>query len=118
MTGRILQNNTIIEVRQGDSFTIRMHFHKDNEDIDLTNAKVNMQVRRSDDSIVFDLAAVPIEAEKGTVALLLTPTQTNNDVGDYKTDIQVTFEDGSVNTVFPQDVNKIGVFRITEQVTR
>ena len=39
-------------------------------------------------------------------------------VGNYKTDIQLELPDGGVNTIFPADVNKIGVFRITPQVTK
>jgi len=44
--------------------------------------------------------------------------QTKINVGDYNTDIQVTLQDGSVNTIFPSNVNQIGVFRVTEQVTK
>ena len=119
MTGRILQNGNVIEVRQGDSFTIRMNITKNNSRIDLSDAKINMQVRGfEDNSLKFDLLATNIDVEKGQFALILTPTNTNLPLGDYKTDIQLTTEDGSINTIFPADVNKVGIFRITEQVTR
>lgn len=118
MTGRILQNGNVIEVRQGDSFTIKINIHKGDEDFDLTGAKVNMQVRRIDDnSLMFDLLATEIDLKKGLVALIVTPTQSGIDVGDYKTDIQLSMPDGMVNTIFPSDVNKVAIFRVTEQVT-
>lgn len=119
MTGRILQNGNVIEVRQGDSFTIRMNITKNNSRIDFTDAKINMQVRGfEDNTLKFDILANTIDAGKGQFALVLTPTHTSLPVGDYKTDIQLTTNDGSINTIFPADVNKVGVLRITEQVTR
>lgn len=119
MTGRILQNGNVIEVRQGDSFTIRIAMKKNDQAINLTGAKVNMQVRGfNDDSLKFDLLATEIDVQAGLVALIITPEMSKIDPGDYKTDIQVSFPDGSINTIFPADVNKIGIFRVTEQVTR
>ena len=119
MTGRILQNGNVVEVRQGDSFTIRMNITKNNDRIDFTNAKINMQVRGfEDNTLKFDLLATNIDASKGQFALILTPSHTNLPVGDYKTDIQLITNDGHINTIFPADVNKVGILRITEQVTR
>ncbi len=118
MTGYIYPNADLIAVRQGDTFTIRLQLKKGCEDIDLSKAKINMQVRKIDDNqLMFDLQAADIDIKKGKVALLLTPEQTDIDVGDYKTDIQLTFDDGTVHTIFPADINKIAIFRITEQVT-
>ena len=118
MTGRIVQNSNVIEVRQGDSFTIKINIHKGDYDFDLSGSKVNMQVRKMDDNTLkFDKLATEIDIQKGLVALLLTPADTNIDVGEYKTDIQLTTPDGQINTIFPSDVNKIGIFRVTEQVT-
>lgn len=116
MTGKMFNN--IIEVRQGDSFVIKLRFHKSNQQIDLSKAEVKMQVRSADDAEMFTLKASPIEAEKGTFALLIMPEQSKIPVGDYKTDIQLMTADGAVNTIFPNDVNRVGVFRITQQVTR
>lgn len=119
MTGRILQNGNVIEVRQGDSFTIRMNITKNNSRIDFAGAKINMQVRGfEDNTLKYDLLANTIDISRGQFALVLTPTHTNLPVGDYKTDIQLTTNDGSINTIFPADVNKVGILRITEQVTR
>lgn len=118
MTGRILQNGNVIEVRQGDSFSIKIKIHKDDEGFDLTGSKVNMQVRRIDDnSLMFDLLATEIDIQKGLFALIITPAESGIDVGDYKTDIQLSTPDGMVNTIFPSDVNKVAIFRVTEQVT-
>ncbi len=118
MTGYIWPNANLIAVRQGDSFTIRLQLKKGKDEIDLTGANINMQVRKTDDNkLMFDVLATEMDIKKGKVAIILTPSHTNIDVGDYKTDIQVTYADGSVNTIFPADVNKIGTFRVTEQVT-
>lgn len=118
MTGRILQNGNVIEVRQGDSFSIKLKFHRGNDSIDLTNAKLEMQVRNMEDNMLkFSVLGTPIEAQEGLMAILLTPEETKLDVGEYRTDIQLTTSDGQVNTIFPSDVNKIGIFRVTEQVT-
>lgn len=118
MTGRILPYANIIEVRQGDSFVIKLKIHKGVKDFDLTDAKVNMQVRNiEDNALKFDLTAEPIDAQKGEFALLISPTESNIDVGSYKTDIQLSTSDGQINTIFPADVNKVAIFRITEQVT-
>lgn len=118
MTGYIWQNSNVIAVRQGDSFVIRLQLKKGQEVIDLTGSKVEMQVRRLDDNeLMFALQATEMDIKQGKVALILTPEQTKIDVGDYKTDIQVTFADGTVNTIFPADVNRVAIFKITEQVT-
>lgn len=119
MTGRILPNGNVIEVRQGDSFTIRLKITKNNAEIDLSNSSVQMQVRSfDDDSVKFDIIASPINIAQGIFAIILTPSHTDIPVGDYKTDIQLSTNDGLINTIFPSDVNKIGILRITEQVTR
>lgn len=119
MTGRIIARKNIIEVRQGDSFIIRLNFKKISPVIDLSEAEISMQVRKkNDDSLVFELRAQPVDSQKGIFAFILSPEQTNIEVGEYKTDMQLKLSDGSINTFFPDNVNQIGIFRITEQVTR
>ncbi len=119
MTGRIITGKNIIEVRQGDSFVIRLNFRKMPPEIDLSTAEISMQVRqKNDNSLVFELTAQPVDCQKGTFAFILSPEQTGIEVGDYKTDMQLKTVDGSVNTFFPANVNQIGIFRVTEQVTR
>ena len=118
MTGRILPNANVIEVRQGDSFTIAMLIKKGCKDVDLSGSEIKMQVRRMDDNqLMFELLGTSIDLQAGRIALILTPEMTNIEVGEYKTDIQLSTPDGMVNTIFPADVNKVGIFRVTEQVT-
>jgi hypothetical protein len=118
MTGRILQNGNIIEVKQGDSFTIVMKITKNNSKINLSGARVDMQVRNNEDTIMFNLSSTPIDAENGRFVLSISPAHTNIPIGSYRTDIKLITPDGGVNTIFPADVNKIGIFRVTETITR
>lgn len=116
MTGRVREN--LIEVRQGDSFIINVAVtEKNGTPKDLTDASLLMQVRKRNGDLVFSVEGVEVDVLNGRMNLLLTPEQTNNEVGEYITDIQLTTADGSVNTIFPGDVNKIATFKITEQVT-
>ncbi|MBR6408975.1 MAG: BppU family phage baseplate upper protein [Alphaproteobacteria bacterium] len=116
MTGYV-QNN-LIAVRQGDSFAINFDLKDKCKPVDLTGATMLMQVRDDSGNLMFSVSGTPVDAVNGKMAILLTPSQTKIDVGDYNTDIQVTLQDGSVNTIFPSNVNQIGVFRVTEQVTK
>lgn len=118
MTGRILQNGNVIEVRQGDSFTIKLQFKTGDVFFDLDGSELKMHVRDDNDDVIMDISGVVINSKLGQAALILTPEMTSVPVGSYKTDIQITFSDGSVNTFFPADVNKVGILKITEQVTR
>ena len=116
MSGTI--NNNLITVRQGDSFALNFEIKdKCGKPVNLTGATLLMQARDDGGNVMFSLTGTAVDALKGKIALLLTPTQTNIAVGDYKTDIQLTGADGSVNTIWPANVNQIGTLRITEQVT-
>jgi len=116
MTGTV-QNN-IITVRQGDSFALNFELREKCKPVNLTGATMLMQVRDENDNLKFSLAGTAVDVVNGKMALLFTPVQTSLPVGDYNTDIQVTLQDGSVNTIFPANVNQIGVFRVTEQITK
>lgn len=117
MTGKVKQE--LIEVRQGDSFTINIAVSKScGQPTDLTGASLLMQVRTTSGELVFSVSGTPVDVLNGKMALLLTPTETSEDVGDYLTDIQLTMADGSVNTIYPANVNKVATFRITEQITQ
>ena len=118
MTGRILQNGNVIEVRQGDSFTIIMKITKNSSKINLAGAKVDMQIRDDEGFVKSNILATPVDVENGKFVLLLTPSHTSLPVGSYKTDIRLTTPDGGINTIFPADVSKIGILRITENVAR
>ena len=115
MSGTI-QNN-IITVRQGDSFTLNFEIKNQCQPVDLTGATLLMQVRDGSGNVMFSLTGTPVDILKGKIALLLTPAETNIAVGDYMTDIQLTTSDGSVNTIWPANVNAVGTFRVTEQVS-
>lgn len=115
MTGRIVNN--LIEVRQGDSFTINLEVKNKCKPVNLTGASLLMQVKDSGGNLIFQVSGTAVDALNGKIALLITPTMTAAAVGDYVTDIQLTKADGSVDTLFPRDVNAIATFRITPQVT-
>lgn len=117
MTGRIINN--LIEVRQGDSYPINLELtnSKTKKPVDLTGATLQMQVRDEEGNLMFSLNGTDVDVLSGKMALILSPTQTSIPVGDYVTDIQLTTSDGLVHTIFPANVNQIGVFRITQQVT-
>lgn len=115
MTGRIVNN--LIEVRQGDSFSINLQISKNNKPVDLTGFSLLMQVRDKDNNLMFAVEGTPVDIIKGKIALLLTPEHTKIAVGNYNTDIQLTGADGAVNTIFPANVNQIATFRITPQIT-
>lgn len=116
MSGKI--ENNIITVRQGDSFALKLQISDNNGIVDLSNAELTMQVRNKNDVLMFEAIGVLADGQTDKMLILLTPEQTNIPVDKYKCDIQLILGDGSVHTIFPADVNKIGAFVITEQVTR
>ena len=115
MSGTI-QNN-LMTVRQGDSFVLNFEIKNKGKPVNLSGASLLMQARDTANNLIFSLSGTMVDAIKGKVALLLSPTQTNIAVGDYNVDIQLTTADGSVNTIWPANVNQIGTLRITAQVT-
>ena len=115
MSGRIVNN--LIEVRQGDSFGIKIRVYAGDKSADISASIVRMQVRNRENVIMFEALGDVIDAKNGKTVLEITPEQSNIAVGDYKCDIQLETADGSVNTIWPLNVNQIGVFRITPQVT-
>lgn len=115
MSGRI--KNNLIEVRQGDSFSITLRVFSNGIPADLSDNVVRMQVRNNKNEIMFEILGDIVDAKKGLIVLSITPQNSNIAVGDYNCDIQLETDDGCVNTIFPINVNQIGVFRITPQVT-
>ena len=115
MSGTI-QNN-LITIRQGDSFTINLELKEKCQPVDLSGASLLMQVRDQNNNVMFSVEGEPVDILNGKMALVLTPSMTNIALGDYNTDIQLTLADGSVNTIWPSNVNQIGTLRITQQVT-
>lgn len=115
MSGEIKYN--VISVRQGDSFIINIELKNGCNPVNLEGAELRMDVRKNK-NLIFSAVGVKVDVEKGKMAIVLTPEQTNNEVGEYDCDIQLTTADGSINTIYPANVNQIGTFRITEQVTQ
>lgn len=110
-------NSSGIVVRKGDSFTIAIRFKTEQGVLDISGARIKMDVKDASDTLLFSKSGELTDAINGLAAIELTPQDTNLDVGDYKTDIQITYTNGQVHTIFPQNINKVGYFRITNQVT-
>ena len=115
MSGEIKYN--VISVRQGDSFIINIELKNGCNPVNLEGAELRMDVRKNK-NLIFSAVGVNVAEEQGKMAIILTPEQTKNEVGEYDCDIQLITADGSVNTIYPANVNQIGTFRITEQVTQ
>lgn len=115
MSGKIINN--LIEVRQGDSFPIMLQVFTCGKPADLSENIVRMQVRNIQNEKMFELLGDVVDEKNGKIVLSITPQQSSIAVGDYKCDIQLETTEGSVNTIWPLNVNQVGVFRITPQVT-
>ena len=113
----IVQGN-VITVRQGDSYTMDFALkQRTGKPVNLTGATLTMQVRDAANNMLFQCTGTPVDAAAGKIALKITPTMSAIPTGDYLTDIQLTQADGTVDTIFPADVNAVGTFRITKQIT-
>lgn len=117
MAGKM--NREGIVVRRGDSFDILLHFRKnDGSDLDISGSALKMCAKNSDDGgKVFELSGEIVNAAAGKARLKLTPQQTKIAVGDYETDIELTLKNGDVHTIFPADITRTGLLRITKEVT-
>ena len=118
MAGYMTQNGIV--VRQGDSFDILLQFRNaDGKAINIQDWQIKMSVYDADRKVLkFSKNGDIFDVKEGKARIELKPADTGIDAGDYVTDIQVTTDQNDVHTIFPQDVNRVGVFRITEQVTR
>ena len=110
-------NSRGITVRKGDSFTIVLRFKTEQGLLDISNAKIKMDVKDMDNKLLFSKAGQITDALNGLAGIELTPQDTNLEEGDYKTDSQITYANGQVHTIFPQDINKVAYFKVTGQVT-
>ena len=115
MAGVILPN--MIIVRKGDSFDIVLQFRTDDKPWDLTDCIVKMTVRNDEDKVLFTKSGEIFEPASGKARLKILHSDTYIAPADYKTDIQIRLKTGDVHTVYPGDVNKVAVFRITQEVT-
>ncbi len=118
MAGYMTQNGIV--VRQGDSFDIVLQFRDAaGKAINIQDWQIKMAVYDADKKVLkFGKTGEIFDVEAGKARIELKPADTNIEVGDYVTDIQVVTDQSDVHTIFPQDINRVGVFRITEQVTR
>ncbi len=118
MVGRILPQ--MIEVKQGDSFTIPLQFKGRDGFIDITCSELKMEVRNSiDNKVLLSKKGVIDDAIKGKAHLSIIPADTKNlsSEGKYITDIQITFANGEVHTIYPGDVSKVAAFVVSQNVT-
>lgn len=119
MTGTINTVSNVITIRQGDSYDLYFQFRVAcGTPIDMTNSIVRIQAVNESKETVLSKTAETIDIQKGLFCLTFTPTDTNIPAGDYQADIQFQTPDGRVHTFFPSNVNKMGILRITEQVTK
>ena len=120
MTGKITPN--FIEVRQGDNFTILLQFKDEKKGglINLTNAALKMQVRNKEDNkVVLTKTGSIDDAIKGKASISILPEDTKNLSfnREYITDIQITFGNGEVHTIYPSEVSKVAAFIVSQNVT-
>ena len=115
MAGTIFQN--MIIVRKGDSFDILIQLkHGEKSFMDLTDCTIKMDVR-DDNNLLFSKEAEIIEAQNGKARIKLSPKETTQKTGNYKTDIQLRLKNGDVHTIFPSEITQVGVLKITPEIT-
>ncbi len=104
-----------ITLTQGDTLRIPIHFYQD-----ITGASVRMQVRPVDSETVLIDAVVTdhLNPVQGDTVLTVTAAQSDIPVGTYRTDMAITFQDGTHYTFYPPTAGCVGKFIITEQVTK
>lgn len=106
-----------ITVRKGDSFNIILQFRHSEIPMDLSDCIIKLGVKNQAGKIMFEKQAEIIDVASGKARIVITPNESSIDAGEYRSDIQITFKNGEVHTVYPQDINKLAYFKITEEVT-
>lgn len=117
MVGKINANGIV--VRRGDSFDIVMKFKsKTAQKFDLIGCNIKMAVKNIGDlRNLFIVNGEIIDENQGIARIKLMPSHTKITPKDYICDIQLTLKNGDVHTVFPSNIAKTAIFRITEDVT-
>lgn len=117
MTGKMSREGII--VRQGDSFDILLHFRKkDGSDFDITGCSLKMTVKKEkEETPIFTAEGIILDGLKGNAIIKLSPENTEVPVGDYVTDIELHLQNGDVHTIFPENLARTGIFRVTEDIT-
>lgn len=114
MVGTI--SSFMITVRKGDSFDMVFQMKADGRPMDLTGCEVRMNVK--DGNILkFSKSGEMFEPTQGKFRIKLNPSDTNIAVGEYKTDVQIKLKNGDIHTIYPEDVNRVAVFKVTADVT-
>lgn len=118
MVGKITPN--YIEIRQGDSFTILFQFKNEKKFIDISGANLKMQIKNKSNgkSLVFKQGIID-DAANGKAHISILPEDTINlrTDNEYVTDIQITFANGEVHTVYPQNIRQVASFIVSQHVT-
>lgn len=109
-----------IVVRQGDTFDILLQFRAGKgKEIDISGWRIKMSVYdQTGKKLQFTKEGEVFDALSGKARIELKPEDTGIEVGDYITDIQVITDQQDIHTIFPQDINRVAVFRVTGQVTK
>ncbi len=118
MVGKITPN--YIEVRQGDSFTILLQFKDETKPINITDSILKMQVKNKDDlrTVITKLGIID-DGVKGKAHIAIIPEDTKklNVKDEFVTDIQITFANGETHTIYPQAINKVASFIVSQHIT-
>lgn len=114
MSGGIIEQANIIEVRQGDSFDLFIHLQKNSQNINLSNSVVSLTVYNSIGyGVLLKKDAVGVDLKNGKVCIEIHPDDTEKMLdGDYPCTIKVHLENGRVHTFFPQGLSRRGIFRV------
>ena len=118
MVGRILPQ--MIEVKQGYIFNIQLQFNGSDGFIDIKGSELKIEVRNNiDNKVLLSKKGIIDDAIKGKAHLSIIPADTKNlsSEGEYITDIQITFANGEVHTIYPGDVSKVASFVVSQNVT-
>ena len=118
MVGKITPN--YITVRQGDSFTILLQFKDDKNFINIDGSVLKMYVKnKADLKNILVKQGVVDDAEKGKAHISIMPEDTLKlkIQDEYITDIQITFANGETHTIYPQNINSVASFIVSQHVT-
>ena len=118
MVGKITPN--YITVRQGDSFTILLQFKDGKNFINIDNAILKMYVKnKADLKNVLIKQGIIDDALNGKAHISIMPEDTLRlkTTDEYITDIQIIFANGETHTIYPQNINSVASFVISQHVT-
>ena len=118
MVGKIMPN--YITVRQGDSFTILFQFKDGKNFTNINNSILKMHVKnKANNKNVLVKYGIIDDGEKGKAHISIVPEDTLklSTTDEYITDIQITFANGEIHTIYPQNINTVASFVISQHVT-